>query len=178
MSFGCLVDQHDRLLASSFGSNYQKVERHLVEYSKKTIGESLERSDHWLSHEMTRRFEGTKNPRSVKLNRDFVSTHQDRVCKVLEKIPTGRVTTYGLISKHIGSGPRAVGGAVASNPWSIFVPCHRVVPSSLTIGNYSLCGALGEKGTVTKHDLLLREAVPINEDRIDLVAVWDPSEGV
>src|SRR5467141_827972 len=164
MTFGCLVDQCDQLVASSFGSNSRILEKHLTEYSAKTVGKALTRSDHWLTQEMIRRFEGMKNPRDVKLNRDFVSTHQAQVCAVLEKIPIGKVTTYGLISNHIGSSPRAVGGAVGSNPWSIFVPCHRVVPVSLTIGNYSLCGALGESGSVTKRKLLVREGVYIDED--------------
>lgn len=177
MSFGCLVDQRDRLLASSFGSNSPLVERHLVEYSTKTILKSFTRTNHWLAQEMIRRFEGAKNSKNAKLNRSFVSTHQAKVCGVLEKIPAGKVTTYGLISNHIGSAPRAVGGAVGSNPWSIFVPCHRVVPSSLAIGNYSLCGTLGESGSATKRGLLVREDVPIDEDKIDSAALWNPSEG-
>lgn len=177
ISFGCLVDQRDRLVASSFGSSSPLVERHLVEYSTKTILKSFTRTNHWLAQEMIRRFEGAKNPKNVNLNRAFVSTHQAKVCGVLEKIPAGKVTTYGLISDHIGSAPRAVGGAVGSNPWSIFVPCHRVVPVSLTIGNYSLCGTLGERGSVTKRKLLVREGVPIDEDKIDSAALWNPSEG-
>ncbi len=180
MSFGCLVDQRDRLVASSFGSNSPLVEKHLVEYSTKTILKSFTRTNHWLAQEMIRRFEGAKNPKNVNLNRAFVSTHQAKVCGVLEKIPAGKVTTYGLISDHIGSAPRAVGGAVGSNPWSIFVPCvpcHRVVPVSLTIGNYSLCGTLGESGSVTKRKLLVREGVPIDKDRIDSAVLWNPSEG-
>ena len=177
MSFACLVDQKERLVASSFGSNSQLVERHLVEYSTKTILKSFTRTNHWLAQEMIRRFEGAKNSKNAKLNRSFVSTHQAKVCGVLEKIPAGKVTTYGLISNHIGSAPRAVGGAVGSNPWSIFVPCHRVVPSSLAIGNYSLCGTLGESGSATKRGLLVREDVPIDEDKIDSAALWNPSEG-
>jgi O-6-methylguanine DNA methyltransferase len=177
MSFGCLVDQQDQLVASSFGSNSRLLASHLVKYSIRTIGKSPTPSNHWVTQEMIRRFQGDKILKSVRLNRDFVSTHQARVCAVLEKIPTGKVTTYGLVSKRIGSGPRAVGGAVGSNPWSIFVPCHRVVPTSLNIGNYSMCGDLRENGSVTKRKLLLREDVPIDEDKIDSVALWNPSEG-
>lgn len=177
LSFGCLIDQNDKLVASSFGSNSLILERHLAEYSTRIMGKSPTRTNHWITQEMTRRFEGKKNPKRVSLNKVFVSTHQARVCAVLEKIPAGRVTTYGLISNHIGSAPRAVGGAVGSNPWSIFVPCHRVVPSSLTIGNYSMCGTLGETGGATKRELLTREAVPFDKDKIDSAAVWDPSEG-
>jgi O-6-methylguanine DNA methyltransferase len=176
MSFSCLVDQQDQLVASAFGSNSRIVARHLIEYSTNIVGMPPGRGDHWLTYEMIKRFEGAKHRQSVRLNRDFVSTHQGKVCGVLEKIPPGKVTTYGLISHHIGSGARAVGGAVGSNPWSIFVPCHRVIPSNLSIGNYSLCGTLGEDGSVTKRDLLMREAVPVDENRIDSTAVWDPSE--
>src|SRR5260370_3602098 len=121
MTFGCLVDQCDQLVASSFGSNSRILENHLTEYSAQTLGKALTRSDHWLTQEMIRRFEGVKNPRDVKLNRDFVSTHQARVCAVLEKIPIGEVTTYGLISNHIASCPRAVGGAVVSMSCACFV---------------------------------------------------------
>ena len=177
MSFGCIVDQNDRLVASSFGSSSRILEKHLEEYSAKTGGKFPTRINHWLTEEMIRRFEGAKNSKNVNLNRNFVSTHQAKVCDVLEKIPAGKVTTYGLISNHIGSAPRAVGGAVGSNPWSIFVPCHRVVPSSLTVGNYSLCGTLGESGSLTKRKLLVREEVPIDEDKIDSAALWNPSEG-
>ncbi|HVH16366.1 MAG TPA: MGMT family protein [Candidatus Angelobacter sp.] len=177
LSFGCLIDQNDQLVASSFGSDSRILERHLAGSSTRITGKSPTQSNHWITREMIRRFEGAKNPKSVGLNRVFVSTHQARVCAVLEKIPTGKVTTYGLISNHIGSAPIAVGGAVGSNPWSIFVPCHRVVPSSLTIGNYSMCGTLGEDGAATKRKLLTREKVPIDEDEIDSAALWDPTEG-
>jgi O-6-methylguanine DNA methyltransferase len=177
LSFGCLVDQNDQLVASSFGYDPRILESHLADYSTRISGESPTRSSHWITQEMIRRFEGANNPKRVRFNRLSVSTHQARVCSVLEKIPTGKVTTYGLISNHIGSAPRAVGGAVGSNPWSIFVPCHRVVPSSLTVGNYSMCGTLGESGGAMKRVLLTREKVPIDEDEIDSAAVWDPSEG-
>src|SRR2546427_11002265 len=126
---------------------------------------------------MIRRFEGSKNPKNVNLNTNFVSIHQAKVCGVLEKIPNGKVTTYGLISNHISSAPRAVGGAVGSNPWSIFVPCHRVVHTSLTIGYYSLCRALGESGSMAKSKLLIRGRGPIHEERINLVGRWNPPEG-
>src|SRR5438445_3409275 len=177
MSFGCLIDQNDRLVASSFGSNSRILEERLEEYSARSGGKSPTSINHWLTEEMIRRFEGAKNSKNAKLNRSFVSSHEAKVCGVLEKIPSGWVTTYGLISNHIGSAPRAVGGAVGSNPWSIFVPCHRVVPSTLTIGNYSMCGRLGENGSVTNRKLLVREKVPIEKDRIDSSALWNPSEG-
>src|SRR5205807_10194552 len=106
MSFGCLVDQRDRLVASSFGANSPLVERHPVEYSTKTILKSSTRTNHWLAKEMIRRSEAAKDPKNVNLNSAFVSAHQAKVCDVLEKIPTSKVTTYALISDHIGPAHR------------------------------------------------------------------------
>src|SRR5438132_2881515 len=63
MSFGCLVDHGSRLVASSFGSNSALVEKHLIEYSVKTMGKSPTRGSLWLTKEMIRRFEGSLNPK-------------------------------------------------------------------------------------------------------------------
>jgi methylated-DNA-[protein]-cysteine S-methyltransferase len=55
------------------------------------------------------------------------STHQQRVWRLLTRIPAGKVRTYGDIAREIGSSPRAVGAACRTNPIAIIVPCHRVV---------------------------------------------------
>ena len=91
------------------------------------------------------------------------------------EIPKGRVTSYGLIARRISSGPRAVGTGVARNPWPLFIPCHRVVPASLEIGNYSIGGALSDYGCEVKRDLLEREGVSIEGDKIASKALWVPT---
>jgi methylated-DNA-[protein]-cysteine S-methyltransferase len=52
-----------------------------------------------------------------------------RVWERLKRIPYGRTVTYGEIATELGNPTlaRRVGGAVAHNPLSIVVPCHRVV---------------------------------------------------
>lgn len=52
----------------------------------------------------------------------------DRVYSVVEKIPYGKVTTYGAIAEVCGirSSARAVGWALNSAKAS-YLPCHRVV---------------------------------------------------
>ena len=65
------------------------------------------------------------------------------------------MTTYGAIAAYLGTkAVRAVGTAVGKNPYAPKVPCHRVVPSSGKIGNYS-----GEGGVATKIALLKEEGV-------------------
>lgn len=87
---------------------------------------------------------------------------QDEVYKALLKIPKGRVTTYGEIARYLQTkAVRAVGSAVAKNPNAPDVPCHRVVPSTGKIGNYS-----GEGGVETKRALLLDEDIAIENDKI------------
>lgn len=61
--------------------------------------------------------------------------------KALE-IPAGEVRPYGWIAAEIGRprAVRAVGTALGHNPVPLIVPCHRVVRSDGTIGQYSLGG--------------------------------------
>lgn len=59
---------------------------------------------------------------------------QERVLKLLKKIPKGKVSTYGLIAKQMKTKAyRAVGNACHNNPKPIAIPCHRVVRSDGTI---------------------------------------------
>jgi O-6-methylguanine DNA methyltransferase len=61
--------------------------------------------------------------------------------KALE-IPVGEVRPYGWVAAEIGrpGAVRAVGSALGRNPVPLLVPCHRVVRSDGTIGQYSLGG--------------------------------------
>jgi O-6-methylguanine DNA methyltransferase len=61
--------------------------------------------------------------------------------KALE-IPRGEVRPYGWVAAEIGrpAAVRAVGTALGHNPVPLVVPCHRVVRSDGTIGQYSMGG--------------------------------------
>jgi O-6-methylguanine DNA methyltransferase len=79
---------------------------------------------------------------------------QISVYKELLKIPFGQTRTYKQVAEAIGKpkASRAVGSACAKNPWPIIIPCHRIVPSSGKMGNYSF-----GKGTKTKSHLIKLE---------------------
>ncbi|HEX5589223.1 MAG TPA: methylated-DNA--[protein]-cysteine S-methyltransferase [Candidatus Limnocylindrales bacterium] len=66
--------------------------------------------------------------------------------KALE-IPRGEVRPYGWIAAEIGRprAVRAVGTALAHNPVPLVVPCHRVVRSDGSIGQYSLGGPAAKR---------------------------------
>lgn len=54
---------------------------------------------------------------------------QKQVWQALCEIERGQTTSYGILATHIGrpKAVRAVATAIAHNPLSIIVPCHRVV---------------------------------------------------
>lgn len=61
------------------------------------------------------------------------------VLKTLRSSVTrGSVISYGALAVRCGSprAARAVGGAMAANPWPLYIPCHRVVRANAELGNY------------------------------------------
>jgi len=54
---------------------------------------------------------------------------QKRIFAVVREIPRGQTRTYGEVAALAGRpmASRAVGRAMASNPFVVIVPCHRVV---------------------------------------------------
>jgi AraC family transcriptional regulator of adaptative response/methylated-DNA-[protein]-cysteine methyltransferase len=63
---------------------------------------------------------------------------QIRVWDALLRVAPGFACSYEDIAKYIGKpgAARAVGNAVASNPISYIIPCHRVIRKLGLIGNY------------------------------------------
>lgn len=59
------------------------------------------------------------------------------VWEILLTIPYGRTTTYGAIAEQLKTSVRAVGNAVAHNPISIIIPCHRVVGANGNLTGYA-----------------------------------------
>ncbi|NJF25700.1 DUF1938 domain-containing protein [Thermococcus sp. Bubb.Bath] len=71
------------------------------------------------------------------LSFDGLTPFERKVYEVLTKtVKRGEVITYGELARRLNTSPRAVGGAMMRNPYSIVVPCHRVVASN-GIGNYT-----------------------------------------
>ena len=85
----------------------------------------------------------------------------ESVWKMLEKIPSGRVTTYKFLAIALGkpNAARAVGNACKANPFPVKVPCHRVVKSDGSIGGYS-------RGERAKIRLLRKEGIRVKNTKI------------
>ena len=80
---------------------------------------------------------------------------QQRVLQACYHIPHGSTLSYAQLAVQVKSprGARAVGAAMARNPWPIVIPCHRVVGA-----NGQLTGYSGTGGIDTKRRLLAWEA--------------------
>lgn len=86
------------------------------------------------------------------------SDFQQSVLRAEYCIPRGRVSTYRLIAEHIGkqNGARAVGTALAHNPFPLIVPCHRAIRSDRKLGGY-------QGGLEMKRALLEKEGIPFDD---------------
>jgi methylated-DNA-[protein]-cysteine S-methyltransferase len=99
-------------------------------------------------------FEGKPARFNTSLDLDKLAPFARKVLAACEKIPAGKTISYsqlaGMINKPRAS--RAVGSALARNPIPLIIPCHRVIHSDGSLGNFSAPG-----GTSTKKKLLALE---------------------
>ena len=81
---------------------------------------------------------------SVLLDMDRVPPFHRRVYEAARSIPRGTTMTYGALAARAGAAgsARAVGQALARNPFAIVVPCHRVVAAGGRIGGFSANGGV------------------------------------
>lgn len=92
------------------------------------------------------------------VNLDTCPPFQDAVLRAEHLIPRGSVSTYKLIAAHVGNyhAARAVGNALANNPFPIIVPCHRAIRSDGHLGGF-------QGGFYMKRALLENEGVKIDD---------------
>ena len=65
---------------------------------------------------------------------------QKKVYTVVKEIPLGETRSYAWVARKTGrpGAVRVVGTVLKKNPFTIIVPCHRVVCSDGSIGEYTL----------------------------------------
>src|ERR1019366_9071210 len=79
-----------------------------------------------------------------------------KVYELARGLGWGQTVSYGEAAEKLGSpgASRAVGQAMAKNPFIVIVPCHRILASQSRIGGFSAPG-----GTETKEKMLAIEGV-------------------
>ncbi|MDD5335657.1 MAG: methylated-DNA--[protein]-cysteine S-methyltransferase [Rhodoferax sp.] len=90
-------------------------------------------------HQLSDYLAGRRSTFELPLDLSLGTLFQQQVWRALLKIPRGATASYGAVSAAIGkpAALRAVGGAVGRNPWSIVVPCHRVIGADGSLTGYA-----------------------------------------
>ena len=108
----------------------------------------------------------TSMPRTLRQLPDWasLSPFAQAVLAATYAIPRGQTRTYKQVAKmaaRLAGEPRyarayrAAGSVLAKNPYAPLVPCHRVIKSDGSLGNYS-----GKGGIRAKRRLLEKENLP------------------
>ena len=79
------------------------------------------------------------------------------VLNELRRIPYGETRTYGELARTVAErmhkpqmSAQAIGGAIAHNPLSIFIPCHRVIGANGSLTGYA--GGVERKQWLIEHE--------------------------
>ena len=107
----------------------------------------------------------------MKSNKDFFQ----KVYEVVKLIPPGRVSSYGLIARYIGSpgSSRVVGYAMNVSHKFLDVPAHRVVNRvGILTGKHHFSGINLMKDLLESEGVKIKNDCVINFEKV----VWDPSK--
>ena len=105
------------------------------------------------ARELEEYFAGKRRSFDLELDLQLARGFRRSVLVQLRKVPYGSTQTYAALARAAGkpSAVRAAGSACARNPLPVIVPCHRVVRSDGSIGQYLA-------GPETKRALLAMES--------------------
>lgn len=143
----------------------RRLQRYISAPVVKDTSKVIEAASNWL--------DAYFNCSKVSPDFDFLflgTDFQKRIWKLLLEIPYGQTITYGELAQKAGSpkASRAVGVAVGENPFSIIVPCHRVVGKDKTLTGYG--GGYQVKKYLLAHELGINiEDLPFRDNSRQLV---------
>ena len=117
----------------------KKVKR--IYFSQDMPSESSKLAEEIAAHLET----GAPCPKA-KLHTSACTEFQKKIYAEVRAIPRGKTGTYGEVADRAGrpGAARAVGRAMATNPYAILVPCHRVVAKK-GLGGYAWGTEIKEK---------------------------------
>lgn len=84
---------------------------------------------------------------AIALDLSGCSPFHRRIYEITRTIPAGETLSYSELAARAGSprAARAVGQAMARNPFPLLVPCHRVLAANGGAGGFSAPGGVGTK---------------------------------
>lgn len=111
-----------------------------------------------LAYQVEKRLHGERTS-GPPIDLDTLTRFEQDVLRKTMEIPYGEVRPYSWVAREIGrpKAVRAVGSALAGNPITFVIPCHRVVRADGHIGNY------GAGGPEAKREVLGVEGIDTSE---------------
>ena len=136
-----------------------RAEKTFVTELERRIGTTPRREDKRAGEalrQLEEYFRGQRTRFNLRVNLSAETEFRRRVLAEAQRIPFGRIASYGEIARRLGKGraARAVGQALAHNPVPIVIPCHRVLGAKGALTGYS-----GAEGVRSKARLLKLEGV-------------------
>lgn len=133
------LGQEDSITDENFTPNrricVEIVEKPLIGTFDINIDNSIEQSVLWL-----RSYFNSEIMKMPNLCTSSFSSFQKKILTTLATdVKFGSVISYGELARIAGysGAARAVGSVMAKNPFQLIVPCHRVVKSNNSMGQYS-----------------------------------------
>jgi O-6-methylguanine DNA methyltransferase len=99
-----------------------------------------------------------------------ITNFKQKVLEVVRAIPRGQIMSYGQVASAAGSpgASRAVGSIMSHNQ-DLSIPCHRVVRSDGSIGQYNGLRTK-QTGAQSKLELLRSEGIKISPTNKVIIA--------
>lgn len=147
--FHIILDENDIARASGFGDIAELRKRLSEELQTVTLEPT---HDHRYEQLVQAYYDGDKNALDA-IERDQTgSDFQKQVWQTIGNIPYGKTVSYKMLAEQSGNPAaiRAAGTICGLNRLILLIPCHRVLKSDGSIGNYLY-------GTEIKSSLLRRE---------------------
>ena len=91
------------------------------------------------------------------MKKTFTKPFEERVRDVVRNIPKGKIMTYGEVAVQAGAlgAARAV-GTLMKNNYDPTVPCHRVIRSDGTVGQYNRGGPDAKRAHLIQEGAAIR----------------------
>lgn len=107
---------------------------------------------HWLTCAIEDYFDGDFNAFAALRVRQPGSEFSQRAWRAMRRVPAGKVMSYANLAAKSGSAAavRAAGTACGRNAIAPIIPCHRIIRSDGSLGNYGY--GIGKKSWLLRHE--------------------------
>ena len=127
----CIAFSNEGICALTFPENRESALNDLKNRFPET---DFRKNDDKAANLVRQIFEERVKPHLNPIGTEF----QLSIWQALQRIPSGKTSTYALIAEAIGrpKAVRAVGTAIGANPIAFLIPCHRVIRTDGSLGGY------------------------------------------